>query len=173
MGSDVPVLFGRREARARRARRQWGRRLLRGAKTRSHANRFFARPYRERATEAVGGVDEEGGCDGLPAHDEDSLEVGAETWSGMDGQVLTHRCGVDQAGSLSFTDISELGSRGRAAYWPVYGSCWCASNTLSACRRCRMIASATLGDLGKLPACCRPSSLTASPSALFLQRPAG
>lgn len=24
MGSDVPVLFGRREARARRARRQWG-----------------------------------------------------------------------------------------------------------------------------------------------------
>jgi len=35
-----------------------------------------------------------------------------------------------------------------------------------------LIASATLSDLGKLPACCRPSCFTASPSLRCGQRPA-
>lgn len=134
MGSGVPVLFGWRGA--SEATVEGGdcfeERRHRPTLTASSLDSTTSGPLRLSVVSM-----RRGGAMTVRSRFEDSLEVLAETWSVVDGQVLAHRCGVYQAGSLSFTDISEPGSRGRNAYWPVYGSHSCASNTLSACRRCR------------------------------------
>lgn len=150
----MPVLFGRRGAREATEG---------GTASRSKDTvpryRFFARLYHERATEAVGGVDAEEGGGVMMVRSQ--CKTVLKLWLRRVGcRWPSANTPLRRVSGWFLLVYGYLRARPRArnAYWPVCGSYSCASNTLSACRRCRMIASATLGALGKLPACCRPSS---------------